>query len=254
MQTIDSHIHLDFSDFNGDRARLISAARLNGIERFVVPATDRSSWNKIARLATEDPLIYPAYGIHPYFIAGHSLEDCQALDSWLETHDATALGEIGLDYFLPDLDKDLQMQLFQAQLALAVKHRLPVILHARKAVESVTQQLKAAGLNRGIVHSFNGSYVQAGRLIDMGFKLGFGGVLTYPRATRLRELFRKLPLDTICLETDAPDQPVLRLQGQRNTPAALLDIIGVAAELRQTDIEIIAKHHTDNTYAALNIC
>jgi len=254
LQLIDSHIHLDFAAFDMDREQLIARAGEANIKGFVIPATTRDAWPRIAKLAQSHNNLYPAYGIHPYFIAGHQLSDCAALDNWLYEHPAVAVGEIGLDYFLKELDGQQQMQIFQAQLTIAARHTLPVILHARKAVDAVTQQLKLAGINRGIVHSFNGSYVQAGRLIDMGFKLGFGGALTYPRATRLCALVKKLPLDSICLETDAPDQPVARLYGARNTPDALLDVLNTIADIHQLSPEIIAKHSIDNTYAALNIC
>lgn len=254
MQLIDSHIHLDFPIFDPDRGVLIENARSEEVEEFVVPATGRKSWPSIHRLSLSYSGIYPAYGIHPYFVADHSLDDCAALDRWLTAHSCVAIGEIGLDYFLQDFDCQHQLQLFEAQLKLAVKHSLPVILHARKAVDAVTQQLKMAGLSRGIVHSFNGSQVQASRLIEMGFKLGFGGALTYPRATRLRELVRQLPMDALCLETDAPDQAVYSLHGQRNLPVSLLEVLNTVAELRRQTPEFIAKHVRHNTYAALNIC
>jgi len=254
MQLIDSHIHLDFPAFEPDRDTLIENARSEGITEFVVPATGRKSWRSIYDLSQSYPNIYPAYGIHPYFVADHDLGDCVALDQWLQANSCVAVGEIGLDYYLQDLDRDHQLQLFEAQLKLAVKHRLPVILHARKAIDAVTQQLKIAGVSGGIVHSFNGSYVQAMRLIEMGFKLGFGGALTYPRATRLRALVKQLPLDSLCLETDAPDQAVYSLQGQRNLPVSLLEVLMTIAEIRRKVPEIIAKHALHNTYAALNIC
>lgn len=254
MQLIDSHIHLDFPIFDSDRDKLIAKARSKGVEEFVVPATGRKSWPLIHSLFRSYSGIHPAYGIHPYFVADHSLDDCAALDQWLQGHSCVAVGEIGLDYFLQDLDREHQLQLFEAQLKLAAKHRLSVILHARKAVDAVTQQLRLAGISSGIVHSFNGSQVQANRLIEMGFKLGFGGALTYPRATRLRELVRQLPIDAICLETDAPDQAVYSLQGQRNLPVSLIEVLNTVASIRQQTPEFIAKHVCRNTYAALNIC
>lgn len=254
MQLIDSHIHLDFLDFDPDRSQLIEEARSEGVEEFVVPATERKSWPSIHNLFQFYSGIHPAYGIHPYFVSDHDLDDCAALDHWLQAHSCAAVGEIGLDYFLKGLDREHQLQLFAAQLKLAVKHQLPVILHARKAVDAVTQQLKLAGVSRGIVHSFNGSLVQANRLIEMGFKLGFGGALTYPRATRLKELIRQLPLEALCLETDAPDQPVFSRCGQRNLPVSLLEVLTTVAEIRQLQPEIIANHIRRNTYAALNIC
>ena len=251
---IDSHIHLDFPAFDDDREALLQQARKAGISGFVVPATTHTSWFKIAELAQKYSGVYPAYGIHPYFSAQHTLDDVDALAQHLQMHSAVALGEIGLDYYLSDFDRAHQMALFEAQLALAKQFQLPLILHARKAVDAVIKCLKQSALSCGIVHSFNGSYVQASRLIDMGFKLGFGGALTYPRATRLRALVKQLPLDALCIETDAPDQPVLSLYGQRNLPVALLEVARCIADIRQSSIEIIARHSSDNTNSALNIC
>lgn len=251
---IDSHIHLDFPVFDVDRPALINQAVASGIGQFVVPATTRDSWVNIRQLARDDRRAYAAYGIHPYFIDGHTLEDVEALDGWLKKNNAVAVGEIGLDYYLQELNRDKQRILFDAQLVIARKHGLPVILHARKAIHEVTDKLKKHNINKGIVHSFNGSLEQADTLIGMGFKLGFGGALTYPRATRLRELVKKLPLETICLETDAPDQPTPGFRGERNEPIALLEVLETVASLKGQAVEIIAAQTTENTYAALNIC
>ena len=254
MNLIDSHIHLDFEAFDDDREILLANVRTKGVSRFVVPATTRKSWPRIDGLTQSNPAISVAYGIHPYFSQAHTLDDCEALNSWLETHHSIAIGEIGLDYFLKELDKSQQMKLFDAQLEIASSHRMPVILHARKAVDDVINQLKSHGIEQGIVHSFNGSHVQATRLIEMGFKLGFGGAITYPRATRLQTLIKKLPLDSICLETDAPDQPPVGYMGNRNEPLALIEVLEFIARLRNSEPEIIAHQTSENTYAALNIC
>ena len=253
MELIDSHIHLDFPVFDEDREALLAQAREAGIRRFVVPATTRESWSRIARLAARFSSRSAAFGIHPYFVHQHSLEDCQALDQWLQDRHCVAVGEIGLDYQLNDIERDHQLALFQAQLSVARNHGLPVILHARKAVEEVILQLKAHGLSRGIVHSFNGSTVQAHRLIDLGFKLGFGGALTYPGATRLRAMVKSLPPEAICLETDAPDQATLSFKGERNQPIALLEVLETVADLMDIEPHMLAQQSTNNTYAALNL-
>ncbi len=254
MKLIDSHIHLDFEAFDTDRENLIAEANFAGIKRFVIPATTRESWLRISQLSTRYTAVSVAYGIHPYFIQMHGLEDCEALDAWIETHNCVAIGEIGLDYFLKDIDPEQQMQLFTAQLCIAKNHGLPVILHARKAIDEVTHQLKLAGIKHGIVHSFNGSYVQGARLIEMGLKLGFGGALTYPRATRLQALIKQLPLESICLETDAPDQATSRFSGKRNEPLALIDVLQTIARLRNTSVEIIAQQTTENAYSVFKFC
>lgn len=254
MRLVDSHIHLDFAAFDADREALLQQANSAGIEHFVVPATTRPSWVTLRSLATERNDVSVAYGIHPYFIADHSMADVTALDRWLETSPATAIGEIGLDFYLQSLNRARQIELFEAQLAVAKKHGLPVILHARKAVEEVSLRLKKNNLSHGIVHSYNGSYEQACRLLELGFKLGFGGALTYSRAHRLHALVKRLPPDAICLETDAPDQPAARFRGRRNEPLALLEVLDVVARLRSEPAELIAAQTAENTYAALNIC
>lgn len=254
MKLIDSHIHLDFEVFDVDRENLIAEADFAGIKRFVVPATTRESWQRIYQLSKQHPSFSVAYGIHPYFIQEHGAEDCEALDAWIGTHDCAALGEIGLDYFLKEIDPKRQMNLFATQLSIAKNHKLPVILHARKAIDEVTHRLKLAGIKRGIVHSFNGSYVQAERLIEMGFKLGFGGALTYPRATRLQALVKQLPLESICLETDAPDQASSQFAGRRNEPLALIEVLETVAKLHNTSAEIIAQQTTENAYSVFKFC
>lgn len=252
MKLVDSHIHLDFTAFDEDRETLLANAKAAGIAHFVIPATTRDSWSRISQLSQQNSDFSVAYGIHPYFIQRHAMSDCDALDAWVATHSCVAIGEIGLDFFLKELDPALQMKFFRAQLGVAKNHCLPVILHARKAFDEVTHQLKIAGLKRGIVHSFSGSYVQAQRLIDMGFKLGFGGALTYPRATRLQSLVKRLPLESICLETDAPDQPTNGFSGRRNEPIALIEVLKTISRLHNTSVEIIAQHTWDNTYSALS--
>ncbi len=254
MHLIDSHIHLDFSQFDTDRSTLIDRAKALGIQRFVVPATTQQSWAKIEQLSGQYQGIFPAYGIHPYFIDQHSLADCEKLETWIKTHPCTAIGETGLDFYLSDLDRDKQSQLFEAQLDIAKNHNLPVILHARKAVDAVIQSLRKYQIRRGIVHSFNGSYVQAMRLIDQGLKLGFGGAITYPRATRLRKLISQIPLSAICIETDAPDQPVHSLSKQRNEPAGLTEVLETLVEILDQPSEIIASATVENSLDALNIC
>ncbi len=254
LELIDSHIHLDFTAFDEDRNELVRRAAKNGIQYFIVPSTTKTSWMKIAELAQTYSSIKPAYGIHPYFSSSHTLEDCDKLDAWIDTNPGVAIGEIGLDYYRKDLDQAHQCTLFKAQLDIADKYDLPVILHARKAVESVIDALRSHQISRGIVHSFNGSFVQAMRLVEMGFKLGFGGSITYPRATRLRALIKQLPLTVICLETDAPDQPSLAFKGKRNEPEALLEVVDTIAEIKSTAPEKIAEQTTQNTLSALNIC
>jgi TatD DNase family protein len=159
---------------------------------------------------------------------------------WLTEHPAVAVGECGLDGFVAGLDVDRQRQLFDVQLRIARDAGLPVILHARKAVDEVSAMIRRVGRLTGVVHSFSGSVDQAQRLIDLGFRLGFGGPITYPRARRLRHLVSTLPVEALLAETDAPDQPLCGCQGQRNTSAQLPRVIETMAALRQVPVATLA--------------
>lgn len=250
MSLIDSHIHLDFPVFDGQRAKWLDEARQAGIRQFVVPATTAASWQGIADLATQEN-IAPAYGLHPYFVADHHEADLEKLDHWLAQNPSVAVGEIGLDFFLKDLDRAHQQFFFEQQLRLAQKHALPAILHARKAIEAVTLALKKTPVVAGIVHSYNGSLQQAHQLVDMGFKLGFGGAITYPRATKLRQLISDLPLEAIVLETDAPDQPPADWPDAHNTPLGLHKVFEAVCQLRPETPEEIARQTRQNVHQAL---
>jgi TatD DNase family protein len=160
---------------------------------------------------------------------------------------AVAVGEIGLDYFVDGLDRQQQQDYFLSQLELARDFALPVIVHARRALEEVSLQLRKIGGLRGVVHSFSGSEEQARQLWKLGFHIGIGGPVTYPRAQRLRRLVADMPIEYLLLETDAPDQPDATHRGMRNEPARLHDILQCVAELRQESPETIASITTSNT-------
>ena len=223
-------------------------ARAAGICAQIVPATGVANWQKIAEVCEQVPNTYAAYGLHPYFISQHQLAHLDALEAFLATHDAVAVGEIGLDYYRKELDRNKQLQFFEAQLDIALRHKLPVIIHARKASEVIINALKTRPIIGGIVHSFNGSYEQARRLIDLGFLLGFGGAITRSRALRLRKLVKQLPLEYLCLETDAPDQPISMFSGGRNEPLALIEIAKTVSALKKQPIVEIAEVTTRNIH------
>jgi len=165
---------------------------------------------------------------------------------WLGRERPVAVGECGLDYHITDVNRARQQHLFSAQLALAREFDLPIVIHARRAVEDVIRMIRSSGHYHGLVHSFNGSTQQASRLIDLGYKLSFGGAISYTRAKRLREMIRSLPLDAILLETDAPDQPDQTHQGQRNEPAYLVDVWQAISTLRDEGADEIAHATTNN--------
>ena len=253
MDLIDTHCHLDVSDFDADRAEVLAQCRARGVNNIVVPAVDAKGWENLLRLCARETGLHPALGLHPVYLEQHRAEDVAALPEWVARHRPVAVGEIGLDYFLTDLDRARQQNLFEAQLRVAADAALPVLLHVRKAHDAVLATLRRIRVRGGICHAFNGSLQQAQHYIDLGFKLGFGGMLTYARSSKLRALARALPLEAIVLETDAPDMVVASHRGERNSPAYLPECLAVLAELREADPAGIAAATTRNAQAVLNL-
>lgn len=245
-EVADSHVHLDDARFDQDRPAVLERARHAGVILAIVPAVDRESWSRIHALTQAHDDLQPAYGLHPMFLSRHRREDLDALEHWLDDHPAVALGEIGLDFHDEVLDPEEQRRYFEAQLQLAQERDLPVIIHARKAVQDVTLALRRIGGLRGVIHSFSGSPEQARQLYELGFHIGFGGPVTYPRARRLRRLVAEMPLEHLLLETDAPDQPIAGHQGERNEPARVADVLQCIAQLRDEDPQAIAAQTTAN--------
>lgn len=243
---VDSHVHLDDGSFDADRAEVLVRAADAGVQCMIVPGIDAASWPRIAALCTRHGGLHPAYGLHPLFLAQHRPEHLGLLRERLRDGTAVALGEIGLDYYVPDLDHELQQYYFQAQLEIARELDLPVIVHARRAVEDVVLALRRVPGLRGVVHSFAGSEQQAERLYEIGFFLGMGGPVTYPRAKRLRQVVARMPIEHLLLETDAPDQPNAGHQGARNEPARMRETLQAIAELRGESPEAVAAATTAN--------
>ena len=243
---IDSHTHFDDAGFDADRDAAYQRARAAGVKAQVVAAVSARLWPKLKAVAAGYPGLYPCYGLHPAYLAEHRPEHLDELEDWLTRERPVAIGECGLDYYLPDLAPDLQAEYFVGQLRLARRHDLPVVIHARHAVDQVIKLARRFAGVRGMVHSFSGSADQARRLLDLGILLSFGGPLTYLRAHRLRGLMKALPLDGFLLETDAPDQPPSAHPGQRNEPAYLSEVLACVAELRNADPGEIAAATTEN--------
>ncbi|MBF6024703.1 TatD family hydrolase [Lysobacter niastensis] len=242
----DSHCHLDAPEFDGDRAAVVARARAAGVTRQVVPAVDAAGWPKLRDVCRADAGLHPAYGLHPMYLASHRDEHLQQLREWIDRENPVAVGECGLDYFIEGLDRDLQRHYFEGQLRLAREFDLPVIVHARRAVDDVISAIRNVGGLRGVVHSYSGSEEQARQLWKAGFLLGLGGPVTYDRANRLRRLVATMPLEYLLLETDAPDQPDVDIRGQRNEPARLARILDVIAGLRGTAPETLAEATSRN--------
>ena len=229
---VDSHVHLDDDAFAADRDAVIVRARAAGVDTMIVPAVDAASWPRIKALCEGQRGLFPAFGLHPMFLSRHASGHVDALPAWLDDGCAVAVGEIGLDFHVEDLDRDLQRDCFAGQLQLARERKLPVIVHARGALEEVTLTLRRTGALRGVVHSFSGSEQQAHQLWDLGFHLGIGGPVTYERAQRLRRIVARMPIEFLLLESDAPDQPDAAHRGQRNEPARVAEVLRCVAMLR----------------------
>lgn len=247
MHLFDSHAHLDAGEFDADRPQVLAQARQCGVADMLVPAIAAASWKPLQALCESEAGLFPAYGLHPLFLRQHRDADLDLLRTWLSSHKAYALGECGLDFSDDAPDRDRQLHFLRAQLRLAREFDLPVVLHARAAFEQVILELeKFGGSLRGVVHSFSGSGEQAKRLWKIGFHIGIGGPVTYPRAHRLRGIVADMPLEYLLLETDSPDQPDLAHRGQRNVPARLVEILHCVAQLRDEPEAEVARTTTAN--------
>lgn len=261
---IDTHCHLDAAEFDADRDAVRQRARDAGVALCVIPAVERANWAKVSALAHRYSDVY-ALGIHPLYVPQAQEDDLHALDELLgrsiDDPHLVAVGEIGLDYFVPALcepaQREKQWRFYTAQLQLARKHGLPVILHVRRSADMLLKGLRQTPVKGGIAHAFNGSVQQAQAFIDLGFVLGFGGAMTFERATQLRHLAATLPLSAIVLETDAPDIPPQwiyrtaeqRAQGEvqgRNEPGELPKIATILANLRGIDFQELSQPTSEN--------
>ena len=238
---IDSHCHLDVAEFDPDRAQVIARAEAAGVDSQIIPAIALSGFVKLRELCASNTSLHPAYGLHPMYLAEHRPDHLLQLRDWLQREAPVAVGECGLDFFVEGLDHDIQRMYFLRQLELAREFDLPVIVHARRAIEEVIATIRSIGGLRGVVHSYSGSAEQARQLWKLGFCLGIGGPLTYERARRLREIVARMPIEFLLLETDAPDQPLSGHHGERNEPAQLPEVLAVVAALREENVDAIAQ-------------
>lgn len=252
---IDTHCHLDASEFDTDRDRVVSAAAAAGVGRVVVPAVDAGNFCAVRALAHDRPGIAYALGIHPMYTDRAADADLAELRRRVEAAMAdprfVGIGEVGLDHFVAGLDRDRQLRFFEVQLALAAEFGLPVILHLRRAQDAILKLLRRYRPPGGIAHSFNGSVQQAEQFIGLGFALGFGGAMTFERSLRIRRLAASLPAEALVLETDAPDIPPAWLFGARNEPAQLRRIAQTLAGLRGEPLEAVAGITTHNALRVL---
>lgn len=264
---IDTHCHLDAAEFQPDRLQVIERASRAGVGCMVIPAVEAGNFELVRRLAHATPQAVYALGIHPLFVPQAKPEDLNrleaALASSLSDSKLVAVGEIGLDFFVPELCTremvDKQTRFYEAQLDLAVQFKLPVILHVRRSQDALLKGLRRRPLIGGTAHAFNGSFQQAGQFIKLGFALGIGGAMTFERALRIRRLATQLPLENLVLETDAPDIPPAWLGNKknpgptqlRNEPAELRQIAQTLADLREMSLEKLAIETTRSAFRVL---
>ncbi|MFU2089350.1 TatD family hydrolase [Avibacterium avium] len=242
MPFFDTHTHLDYllAITQQPLAELMEESQQAGVEKMLVVAVQAEDFNNIEKLTALYPQqLYYGLGLHPLYIKQHRVEDLELLAQRLANRpkNLTAVAEIGLEKGVPELlTPELwqkQCEFFEAQLSLAKTNQLPVNLHSRKSHEDLYRFLKSAQLSvTGVVHGFSGSYEQAKRFVDLGYKIGVGGVITYARANKTREAIKRLPLDSLLLETDSPDMPVFGFQGQPNRPMHVRETFKVLCELR----------------------
>lgn len=243
---IDSHCHIDFADFDNDRQQVIERAMASGVSQMIVPGVQQNSWSRIRDYCQQFDILHPCYGLHPYFIEQHTPADLDLLRNWLEENTAVAVGECGLDFFLKELDRQQQQFYFEQQLQIALEFNLPVVVHARKSTEAVIDAIKKRPGLRGMIHSYSGSYEQAIKLINLNFYLSFGGPVSFEKATRLRKLVQSLPIESLLVETDAPDQAGQNAAGQRNEPAFIREVVATIATLHQLDFDEVAQITREN--------
>lgn len=251
MRLIDTHTHLDFPDFDADRTEVLARSSALGVQRMVVLGVYQANWQRLWQLVEAHDGLHAAFGLHPVYLDEHQPQHLAELRDWLGRlaghRKLCAVGEFGLDYYLEALDRHRQQTLFEAQLGLAVDFQLPALLHVRRAHAATIATLKRFRPPRGgIVHAFAGSYEEAREYIKLGFRLGLGGAATWPQANRLRKVVARLPLESIVLETDAPDMAPAMHPNQRNSPEYLADICAELAALRGVTAEYLAAASSRN--------
>ena len=253
---IDTHCHFDFSPFTGDEPASIQRAADAGVMAIVVPAIDAASIDRVLDLGARYPALYMALGLHPIVIENHQDADLEKLEAALAARPErlVAVGEIGLDLYREDPHFERQETILDAQLKLAKRYDLPVILHSRRTHDKLAMHLKRHNLPRtGVVHGFAGSLQQAQRFVALGYNIGVGGTITYPRANKTREVMAQLPLSALVLETDAPDMPLNGFQGQPNRPEQAARVFTTLCELRPEPADEIAQALLDNTRALFGL-
>lgn len=254
----DSHCHFDFPEFDADRDFIWQECLASGIKGILLPGVTPDQWLRTERMCHQNPGWHYSVGIHPHWTAAVGLKSTEHLEllnqlrqevlRHLQSPRCCALGETGLDELI-ETPRHLLEYLLIWHLQLAIETNKPVILHSVRAHHYLLPILKQYRPARGgVVHAFSGSYEIAKQYWDAGFYLGIGGTISYERAAKTRAAVQKMPLESLVLETDAPDMPLQGFQGQRNSPQQLMAVAGCLAQLRSQPIETVAQQTTDNAH------
>lgn len=251
MSYIDTHCHFNFPIFAHNLTQSLTYIRQAQLKAIITPATQVGDFSLILTLAQTHPEIFPALGLHPLWTPQHHNDDLVEMKRLLDKHkEVIAIGEIGVDFYTAELAAlaSRQWEVLSSQLLLAREYHLPVILHSRKSHDPLSKLLKETDLPaKGVIHGFTGSYHQAKRFIDLGFYLGVGGSISYPRAHKTREALSKIPLEYLVLETDAPDMPLNGYQGEANRPERVVVVCQILAELKGKSVETVRESVWQNS-------
>ncbi len=251
MKLIDSHCHIDLAQFNEDRDDVLARASQVGVKYLINPATNLENSRHILAMAENYDNIFAAIGYHPYDAADVNEETLQALEALAAHPKVVAVGEIGLDYFRGIASKDVQRNAFEAQLALAKKLALPVIVHQRESVEdtmTILRQWAKMDNRPGLVlHAFSGDVAMATAAVSLGFYIGIGGPVTFKNARHLPDVVKSVPVNRLLVETDAPFLSPHPYRGKRNEPARVALVAQKISEILQMDIEAFSRQVTQNT-------
>ena len=256
MSFVDTHVHLHFPDYDGDRAEVLRRARDSGIGLFVNVGTDAESSRQSLALAEQNPDMVATAGIHPHDAAKGDDAAFRAMEELLANPRVAAIGEVGLDFFRDHSPREKQKEVLRKFLGLHKKTGKPLVLHCRDAYEDLIELLKEqlTPPMRGIIHCFSSGPEIMRRLVDLGFYISFAGPLTYKKNDVLREACGACPRDRLLLETDAPFLPPQSRRGKRNESSFLLETAGVAAELHRMDLGDLGNVTTANARKAFGLC
>lgn len=248
MKFTDSHCHIDFDELSVNLAELLTECCASNINRIIVPSVSPRYWQRVLDICHhhQSPCQLSAcLGIHPWYLTDLNERHLMQLSDAVSHHKQhiVAIGETGIDGKIAIEQNNLsqQIEFFNFQLALANQYKLPVIIHHRRSHQEIIQQLKQIKMNTGgVIHAFSGSYQQGKTYIDLGFKLGIGSTITYPRAKKTINAVKRFPLDSLVLETDSPAMPLYGHQGKANSPKHLIKVFDCLCQIREESVDVIA--------------